>query len=280
MCLEESVFSFMVILWKAWDPVVPLTTRVKSDVLHFSHVSCHLHRLICRLCSSCVSPSSPWCFRSACSTWSRTACSPRAYRPQTPVGPPFSSTLNEKVIKRNKPWVVILVLVHRHHAGTLLFCPVAAAHSRTDNWRLPVCELRPSLHRNRSVRDECRRVHLPAAVSPKKHWRAKGMTSGRWSPSSVGDGGHVNHRCAAGTATIWRFRTEHQQEAHPVVSGDTSGIQVCSMPARVYSLQPRCWNTGQISTTTTWTMNLYFCTLIIKTSVGIWCAYSELDMIE
>lgn len=192
----------MVILWKACDPLVPLTTGVKSDVLHFSHVFCHLHRLICRLCSSCVSPSSPWCFRSACSTSSRTACSPRAYRPQTPVRPSFSSTLNDKVIKRNKTWGVILVFVHRHDAGTVFFCPIAAAHSRTDSWGLLVCELRPSLHRNRSVCDECCRVHLPAAASPKKHRRAKGMTSGRWSPSSVGDGGHVNHRWAAGTAQI------------------------------------------------------------------------------
>lgn len=27
-------------------------------------------------------------------------------------------------------------------------------------------------------------------------------------------------------------------------------------------------------------MNLYFCTLIIKTGVGILCAHSELDVIE
>lgn len=38
------------------------------------------------------------------------------------------------------------------------------------------------------------------------------------------------------------------------------------------SLQPRCWNTEQISITT-WTMNLYFCTLIIKTTVNFMCLF-------
>lgn len=104
--------------------------------------------------------------------------------------PSFFSALTEKVIKRNKTCLLILVLVHRHDAGTLFFCPVAATHSRTDCRRLPVCELRGFLHRDRPVCDECRCVRVPAAASSQEGRRAKEVTPIRW--SSLGDGGRVN----------------------------------------------------------------------------------------
>lgn len=110
---------------------------------------------------------------------------------------------------------LILVLVHRHDAGTLFFRVFAAADSRTDCWGIPVCKLWHFLHRDRSVCGERHRFRVPAAAASQKDRRAKGMTWLGRSPSSVGDGGRVTQRSAAGTATSWTFRPEHQVEAYP-----------------------------------------------------------------
>lgn len=93
--------------------------------------------------------------------------------------------------------------MHRHHAGTLLLRPVAAADSRTDCWGLSVRELWPFVHRGRSVCDECRGFRVPAAATPHKDRGAKGLTWLGRSASSVGMGGRVNQSRAAGTATSW-----------------------------------------------------------------------------
>lgn len=53
--------------------------------------------------------------------------------------------------------------------------PISAPHSRTNCWRLPVCELRRFLHRNNPVCCECCCVCVPAAVSPQQDNRANGM---------------------------------------------------------------------------------------------------------
>lgn len=67
------------------------------------------------------------------------------------------------------------LLLCRHNAGTVFIRPISASHSRTDCWRLPVCELRRFLHRNNPVCCEYCGVCVPAAASPQQDNRANGM---------------------------------------------------------------------------------------------------------
>lgn len=67
------------------------------------------------------------------------------------------------------------LLLCRHNAGTVFIRPISASHSRTDCWRLPVCELRRFLHRNNPVCCEYCGVCVPVAASPQQDNRANGM---------------------------------------------------------------------------------------------------------
>lgn len=73
-----------------------------------------------------------------------------------------------------KLWCYLLdFLLLRNYAGTVCIGSVPGSHDWTDDWRLPVCELRPSFYRSDQVLCERRCVRLPAA--PREDGEADGM---------------------------------------------------------------------------------------------------------